>query len=467
MEIQEALKWTDDLVFASTGKHLDSLQRSIFEGVWENKPYKNIAEDYHCTPDHIRKTASQLWQLLSDILGEEVKKSNIRSKLERIEFSHISSLGSDSTQIFGNINICSKICPYPKPKKATKSRSPTTTNPDNIQPKKNHDLTDAPKPHNLYNRTNELATLKQWILVENSPIVTITGLSGIGKTTLARQLVEEIKDNFQGVIWRNHSKFTTLKSLQTNLIEFLSQEQKTKYSSILDYLRSRSFPGGETHRCLIILDDFQETLTTGEFVTTYIPEYKNYGKLIKEIAHSPHNSCLLLLSWEKPTEIANLETENCHCHTLQLQGLGKSATELLKLKKLTDEDKWLELINLYSGNPLWLNIIASTIQDLFNGRVSQFLSYSSLFLGDLEPILHEHYRRLSESEKLIMLWLANQNLGRNICNKPPEFSGNNVFLGAIQSLRKRGLIKKNVSKEGSVFTLEPVIKQYVKNQSNS
>ena len=207
-------------------------------------------------------------------------------------------------------------------------------------------------------------------------------------------------------------------------------------------MRSRSFPGGEAHRCLIILDDFQETLTTGEFVSTYIPEYKNYGKLIKEIAHSPHNSCLLLLSWEKPTEIANLETENCHCHTLQLQGLGKSATELLKLKNLTDEDKWLKLMNLYSGNPLWLNIIASTIQDLFNGRVSQFLSYSSLFLGDLEPILHEHYRRLSESEKLIMLWLANQDFGGNICNKPPEFSGNNVFLGAIQSLRKLGLIKK-------------------------
>ncbi|MDE5095841.1 MAG: hypothetical protein O4804_16945, partial [Trichodesmium sp. St11_bin5] len=65
------------------------------------------------------------------------KKSNIKSKLERIEFSHISNFGSD-TQIFGDINICSKICPYPKAKKATKSRSPTTTNPDNIQPKKNH-----------------------------------------------------------------------------------------------------------------------------------------------------------------------------------------------------------------------------------------------------------------------------------------------------------------------------------------
>ncbi|NES68966.1 MAG: AAA family ATPase, partial [Okeania sp. SIO2D1] len=58
-------------------------------------------------------------------------------------------------------------------------------------------------------------------------------------------------------------------------------------------------------------------------------------------------------------------------------------------------------------------------------------------------------------------------IGGNISSQPPEFSTNNDFLGAIQSLRKRGLIKKNVSKEGSVFTLEPVIKEYVNNQSNS
>lgn len=58
------------------------------------------------------------------------------------------------------------------------------------------------------------------------------------------------------------------------------------------------------------------------------------------------------------------------------------------------------------------------MQYLFNGSVSQFLSYSNLFLGDIEPILQEHYQRLSESEKLVMLWLASQNIGGNICSEP-------------------------------------------------
>ena len=32
MEIQEALQWTDNLIFAKTGKHLDSLQGAILKG---------------------------------------------------------------------------------------------------------------------------------------------------------------------------------------------------------------------------------------------------------------------------------------------------------------------------------------------------------------------------------------------------------------------------------------------------
>ncbi|GAB4283975.1 MAG: hypothetical protein Fur0025_14420 [Oscillatoriaceae cyanobacterium] len=57
MEIQEALQWTDNLIFASTGKHLDSLQRAILEGVWNGKEYQDISEEYHCTKDHVRKSA--------------------------------------------------------------------------------------------------------------------------------------------------------------------------------------------------------------------------------------------------------------------------------------------------------------------------------------------------------------------------------------------------------------------------
>jgi hypothetical protein len=57
---------------------------------------------------------------------------------------------------------------------------------------------------------------------------------------------------------------------------------------------------------------------------------------------------------------------------------------------------------------LWLNIVSAAIQDLFSGKISEFLSYDSLVLGDLEDLLHQHFQRLSDSEKQVMSWLANQ-----------------------------------------------------------
>lgn len=321
-------------------------------------------------------------------------------------------------------------------------------------------MSQAPEYNRLHNRTEQLATLKQWILEENSRIITLTGLSGIGKTALAKQLVEDIEDKFDRILWRSHRKFPTLHTLQSHIIEFLAPPQPSQNPSIINHLNSPNslLDHLRNHRCLIILDDFQETLTPGELVGNYRPEYQNYGQLLHEIGQFPHNSCLLLLTWEQPLEIATLETSTPTCKTLQISGLGKLATEILSARQLKDEKKWSELIQLYSGNPLWLNIIASTILDLFNGSVQEFLSYPTLFLGDLEILLKQHYQRLSESEKILLQWLANQDQPVKISQKPPELFSDADFLKAIQSLKRRNLLEKT-----SGLTLQPVIKQYVKN----
>lgn len=250
-----------------------------------------------------------------------------------------------------------------------------------------------------------------------------------------------------------------LNALQSHIIEFLAPPQPSQNPSIVNYLNSRNslLDHLRNHRCLIILDDFQETLTPGELVGNYRPEYQNYGQLINEIGQHTHHSCLLLLTWEHPLEIATLETENFYCKILPVLGLGKLATEILSARKLKDQKKWSELIQLYSANPLWLNIIASTILDLFNGSVQEYLSYPTLYLGDLEPILKQHYQRLCESEKILIQWLATQDQPVKISQKPPLLSDAD-FLKAIQSLKKRSLVEKT-----SGFTLQPAIKQYVKN----
>ncbi|MDT9313346.1 MULTISPECIES: hypothetical protein [Limnospira] len=55
MDIQEVLNWTDEQVFTKTGKHLDWLQKSILQGIWQHQDYYEIAANNEKSYDHVKK----------------------------------------------------------------------------------------------------------------------------------------------------------------------------------------------------------------------------------------------------------------------------------------------------------------------------------------------------------------------------------------------------------------------------
>ena len=385
MDIEDALEFTDHLALTTTGKHLDSLQKAILRGAWNNQKYKEIADHNHRSEKYVKEVGFKLWKLLSVALGEEqVSKANFRAKLENLQASNIVSLVGNGCIHIGNISADSSQ-PSKKLQSEPQNKDKFNEKTSNSEPKIHLDLGDAPEPNLFYNRTSELTTLENWILESRTRLIAILGLSGIGKTALTLQLIPQIQHEFDYIIWRSLRNSPPLASLQTDLIKFLSQQQETELPDLINYLRS--------HRCLIILDDIQTIFSSQQLAGNYQPGYENYGPFFKQIAESSHNSCLILLSWEKPREIAALEGENRPCKSLQLNGLGPEGQEIFREKGLGEPEKWSALIDLYRGNPLWLNIVATLIQDLFGGSVSEFLSYDTLFLGDLESLLDQQCDR--------------------------------------------------------------------------
>ena len=463
MDIQEVLQWTDEQVFVKTGKHIDSLQRCILNEVWQGEKYPEIAKKFNRSEDHIKQVARKLWKLLSEILGEDIKQSNVRSILERKALSNIYNYGNSleivSSYINSHINICGE---KRQDAEETKHRSRSTPDtPQNNAPERIIDLTDAPELIDYYDRASEESTLKQWILEAHTRLITIYGLSEIGKSAIALKLIEEIQTQFDYIIWKSLNNTPTLSTLQTELKQTFSQSQPTPLPTILEYFR--------TSRCLVILDDVQNLFQIGELAGQYLPGYEDYSKFFKQTATSSHQSCLILLSWEKSQEIAQLEAENRATQTLHLKGLGEKAREIFKEKGLTNEEKWSDLITLYQGHPSWLNIIASTILELFDGNVSPFLAEgNNIYLGDIEPLLETHLERLSDSEKKVSHWLAHQNEPVDISQKPTDSQlSQSEIWQAIQSLARRGLVEK-VQKEArsSMFQINPVFKEYIKSPSN-
>ncbi|MEG4073036.1 ATP-binding protein [Microcoleus sp. Pol14C2] len=471
MDVEEALEFVDHLALTTTGKHLDSLQKAILRGAWDNQKYKEIAQHHNRSEKYVKEVGFKLWKLLSVALEDgDVCKANFREKLENGRFSNISCFGKDYIQI-GSVSaetLHSLKISQSEPQDKNKFNEKTS----NSEPKVHLDLADAPEPNLFYNRTSELSTLENWIL-GRTRLITILGLSGIGKTALTLQLIPQIQHEFDYIIWRSLRNSPPLASLQTELIQFCrggapvpapsvsapypEERATTRGLPLLEYLRS--------HRCLIILDDIQTIFSSQQLAGNYQPGYENYGAFFKQITESSHNSCLILLSWEKPREIAALEGENRPCKSLQLNGLGPEAQEIFRDKGLAEEEKWSELIDLYRGNPLWLNIIATLIQDLFGGSVSEFLSYDTLFLGDLESLLHQHFDRLTASEQQAIAWLANtpepadiSKIPENLQLSPPE------LLKVMQSLGRRSLVETVKPNGRSHFTIAPVIREYITNK---
>ncbi len=456
--IEDVVQWADNLIFDKTGEHLTPIQEAILTGVWQRQKYPQIAKNFNCSESHVKKEAAKLWEKLREELGEDLNKFNFRSKLEKKHtVSQVSHSGDCLLQEI-DINICNQFIRNIQ-NTQTRSHSPPNS-PQNQNPSPIIDLTDAPELLSFYDRTSELSTLKQWIVQARARLITIYGLSGIGTSAIALKLIQQIQTEFDYIIWRSLGNAPTLSTLQTDLKQFFAREQATQLPTVIDYFRCSS--------CLVILDDVQNIFKTRQLAGQYLTGYEDYGKFFKQIATSSHQSCLIVLSWEKPREITSLEGENRPAQTLHLKGLGEEAEEILKEKGLTDEDKWSELITLYQGHPSWLNIIAATIQELFNGSVSLFLAeQNEIFLGDIEPLLETHYERLSESEKQVSYWLASQDQAVDISQQPANSElSKSEFWQAIQSLARRGLVEKVHLGARSHFQINPIFKQYIQSKSN-
>ena len=148
---------------------------------------------------------------------------------------------------------------------------------------------------------------------------------------------------------------------------------------------------------------------------------------------------------------------------MQLKGIGVAATEILRQKSLLNPETWENLINAYRGNPLWLKIVATTIQEIFRGRVAEFLKYDMLFLGEeLAGTLHLQINRLSELEKNLISRLSREANSVSIEQllQDADLSPSELFNG-LQSFGRRSLVEIEEQENETLFSVCPVVRQYL------
>ncbi|MBW4668773.1 MAG: NACHT domain-containing protein [Cyanomargarita calcarea GSE-NOS-MK-12-04C] len=320
----------------------------------------------------------------------------------------------------------------------------------------------------FFGREQELAQLQQWILEDNCRLVTVLGIGGIGKTSLAVKLGLQIQTEFEVVIWRSLQNAPSLEDLLTSILSFLLpiQGKDTAIPASLDKKLTSLFKCLKQQRCLLILDNAETILDSGCQVGAYQTGYDVYGQMLKAIGNVPHQSCLLLTSREKLREIALLEGERLPVRSLQLNGLLPSeGRELFEYKGnfTGTEAEWNRLVKHYGGNPLVLKVVATATQEFLNGSIATVLEYiecETALFEDIRNLLENQFNRLSLLEQEVIQWLA---INREpvtleqLNEKVATITTKRSLLDAINSLMRRSMIVQ--SHIG--FSLEPLIMDYV------
>lgn len=300
----------------------------------------------------------------------------------------------------------------------------------------------------FHGRREELTQLESCIIQDSCRLVAVVGMGGVGKTTLVTHLAQQIQDEFDYIFWRAVPTIPTNDSIITDMLSFFShrQESKPDINRLIHYLR--------THRCLIILDNLETALDAGD------TEYNNFLRIIAE---TKHESCVIFTSRVKPPQVKLLENWSLSVRCLRLLGSSEIALSLLQSQQLlgTEQQKY-QLCNLYSNNPLKIQIVSHTIIDLFDGNIATFLAHNTLLISNqIKILLEQQLSSLSTLEQQIIYYLAThqQPVAINyLINKLPHTSISHLFQ-AIENLYSRCLIEKTAGK----YILEPLIIEYVQN----
>ncbi|MTJ19088.1 MULTISPECIES: ATP-binding protein [unclassified Dolichospermum] len=446
MSVTEILQLADRLILKQEGRHLDEIEELIIKGTWENKTYQEISKECNLGESRVRNIGSKLWNILSESLATSINKDNFRSIFKRLK-------NIESYQ-----NICNTGDNFHFSQILYNSTKQHQKNDNNTQSKSNnHDLTLAPQIITFHNRETELQTLTHWILNQNTHLISILGLSGIGKTTLVKRFIDLHQQKFDAIVWRS-LKFP--QSLDLLLDDLLKHHKLDSLPTINDKLK-QLFDILTNKKCLIILDDLQNIFIPSQFAGKYQPEYQDYQTLFKMITETQHQSSVILISQEQCPEMECLDEELYPIKSLELSGLDNP--EILKNTGLKNEDSWLKLIKLYEGNLLYLKSISILIHKNYDGQVVDFLGENTLHItNQMESHFQETFHHLSTQEQEIVLELSKfeNPISREELRQSLNLSSVD-FNNGLQSLQQRYLVTK-IKEDKILFKLSPVFQEYVR-----
>lgn len=216
---------------------------------------------------------------------------------------------------------------------------------------------DALEPKDFYGRKKEIYRISERIRDETTRMVVITGIAGIGKTSLAMRIMEEMKEE-TSIFYHRFREFDTLRKMGKMFASFLIRAGR---HNLADYLRSTVAYDIDTAmgitlndfkdiNVLIVLDDYHKC---SERISNFVEEVFHNKDRLGDVK-------FLLLSRQRPQSYDRGEVVvEKTVFELELKGVSRNTSRLM-LGLEEEEDRRLR--NVYSiteGHPLALELVRS------------------------------------------------------------------------------------------------------------
>ena len=341
MGVDTAIEFTDSLLYEKTGQHLSDLQCCILKQVWGGKTYRAIATIAGYSEGHVKDVASQLWRLLSDVLGERITKGNYRSRL-------VYWLKRAKRKM---VHVAEEAWLRP----AQQPVKPSLTSRHEPQPI---------DPH-FIGRGTAINTLNS-ICTQGHKIVVIQGEGGLGKTTLAQHYLRQT--SFDVVLeWRIAQETSSLTAVENILDEWLRHDLNDEPGQDLSISLSRLKRHLKQQRIGILIDNLEPALDgNGQFVV----EARCYAELLKLLADFSINATTLITSRDRLCE-PGIKAYHYRLPRLTLADWEQCFT--YHRLNFPEADEILHYLHrAYGGNAKAMEILCSTVQTDFNGDIRAY-----------------------------------------------------------------------------------------------
>jgi DNA-binding SARP family transcriptional activator/predicted ATPase len=232
----------------------------------------------------------------------------------------------------------------------------------------------------LIGRDDELARVRNALVDDRERLVTVTGRSGAGKTSLALVVATELLGEYPGGIWLVRLAPTVEAADVPAAIAAAVGAMTDAEGSLLDAVIARVRARGRT---LLVLDNLEHVLAAGSVVAALIAALPSVQVLATSQAplHIADELCLPLDTLDDLSALAVIERV-AHRRSPAIFATGRSRPELL------------ELVHLLDGLPLSLEVAAAQLAVLSPAQLVQRLRASPDVLRDDRADRPERQRSL-------------------------------------------------------------------------